>query len=356
MEMMRSWVSLVAALLLSGCSGMDSLALKEQGSFFVGGREVRAAGDYQPATGLADTGQTFWIDHLYVQYQIPSRSSGLPVVLVHGGGQSGQTWESTPDGREGFQTMLLRRGHPVYVVDLPGRGRAGIVGATGPLGRIGGQAVGAEQTLRVGDRFAWTLFRLGPRHGEFFANSAFPRSSVEAFMKQSIAWPDEKHDMLAASLVQLLERVGPAVLVTHSRSGYSGWAAAMRTDKVRAIVAYEPVEFAFPEKVPTGVARSYPVLAAAFAKLARVPMQIVYGDNLPEAPTPDRGLVVWFVAPKWAQSFSSAINSAGGKAELRRLTDAGLRGNSHFPMSDLNNREVLEDMLHFLARHGARDR
>jgi len=343
---------LAGALLLAGCAAPGTLVLKEQGSFFVGGREVRAAGDYQPGTGLADTGQSFWVDHLYVQHQVPVNASGIPVVLVHGGGQTGQSWESTPDGREGFQTLLLRRGHPVYIVDLPGRGRAGMLAASGPMGRIGGQAIGPEQSLRVGDRFAWTLFRLGPKHGEFFPNTAFPKQAVEAFLKQSIAWPDEKHDMLSDALAALFERIGPAVLVTHSRAGYTGWAAAMKTDNVRAIVSYEPVEFAFPEKLPQGVARSYPVPRAQFAKLARLPIQVVYGDNLPDKPTPDRGLVVWYVAPKWASSFVEAVNAAGGKAELRRLNDAGLRGNTHFPMSDLNNEAVLGDLLAFLARHG----
>lgn len=36
-----------------------------------------------------------------------------------------QTWETTPDGREGFQNIFLRRGFSTYLVDQPRRGNAG---------------------------------------------------------------------------------------------------------------------------------------------------------------------------------------------------------------------------------------
>jgi pimeloyl-ACP methyl ester carboxylesterase len=329
----------------------EGLPIARQGSFFVGGRPVQAAGTYQADTALNPTGQRFWVDQMYVQYQLPSAPKALPIVMVHGGGQTGQTWETTPDGREGFASLMLRRGHPVYVVDLPGRGRSGINGAQ-QLGLVGDTKVGPEQQLRVGEQFAWTLFRLGPRFGEFFPGVQFAHEAVDSFMKQSISWPEEDPEVLSDALVQLFDRIGPGVLVTHSRSGYTGWATAMKSDNVKAVVSYEPVEFAFPERVPSGVVRSRPVPSVEFARLARVPIQVVYGDNLPKQPSQDRGLVIWYLAPQWAQMFVSDLANVGGRAELRKLAEAGISGNTHFPMSDLNNARVADDLQAFLMRHG----
>jgi hypothetical protein len=89
-----------------------SITLAEQGSFFVGGRILQGNGIYDPAkdTGNTNEGNTFWTDQMYVQYQIPANPRKYPLVLVHGGGGTGRVWETTPDGREGYQTLFLRRG------------------------------------------------------------------------------------------------------------------------------------------------------------------------------------------------------------------------------------------------------
>ena len=107
------------------------LAIREQGSFAVGGGVVTAPGTFDPIAqgayspaGADPRGQTLHGDHAYVFYQVPVNPRPLPLVLWHGHGQSGRTWETTPDGREGFQTIFLRRRFPVYVLDQPRRGRA----------------------------------------------------------------------------------------------------------------------------------------------------------------------------------------------------------------------------------------
>src|SRR6266700_80115 len=90
------------------------LVLRTQGSFMVGGTVI---------TG--PTGATFHGDHAYVQYQIPPDVRQLPLVMWHGGGQFSKTWESTPDGRDGYEKIFLRRGFAAYILDQPRRGRAG---------------------------------------------------------------------------------------------------------------------------------------------------------------------------------------------------------------------------------------
>src|SRR5438105_267370 len=104
-----------------------SIALAEQGSFFVGGRIVQGNGVYDPAkdTGNTNEGNTFWADQMYVQYQIPVNPRKYPLVLVHGGGGTGRVWETTPDGREGYQTLFLRRGFAVYQRERSAAARRG---------------------------------------------------------------------------------------------------------------------------------------------------------------------------------------------------------------------------------------
>src|SRR5688572_32877029 len=136
MSQRRTAVWLLAAAL--GCSatrGTEAgttpapLVIQAQGSFAVGGTVVTAPGTFEPIAQGAFTptpdpkGQTLHGDHAYVFYQVPANARRLPLVFWHGHGQSGKTWETTPDGREGFQTIFLRRRFPVYVLDQPRRGR-----------------------------------------------------------------------------------------------------------------------------------------------------------------------------------------------------------------------------------------
>ena len=95
------------------------LRLEAEGSFFVGGVS-RAVEARYAARG---TGGRAVIDQMYVQYMIPAVPAGPPLILVHGFNHTGVTFETTPDGREGWATYFVRRGYPVCVVDQPARGR-----------------------------------------------------------------------------------------------------------------------------------------------------------------------------------------------------------------------------------------
>lgn len=106
---------LAAVLLLAGCATEpDALKLRTMGSLFFGGT----------VTHLAN-GETFHGDHGYAQFFIPQNARTYPLILWHGIGQSGRSFESTPDGREGFMALLPRRDWAVYIIDQPRRGRAG---------------------------------------------------------------------------------------------------------------------------------------------------------------------------------------------------------------------------------------
>ena len=130
--------SLATAALLTACgtnSGTEdshALALADQGSFAVGGTTTTAPGQFDPFRPAQPQGQTYRGDHAYAFYQVPDNARKLPLVMLHGAGQFSRTWETTPDGREGFQNLFLRRDFSTYLVDQPRRGDAGrsMVGTT----------------------------------------------------------------------------------------------------------------------------------------------------------------------------------------------------------------------------------
>ena len=334
----------------------DPIILAEQGSFYVGGRQLKAGGTFDPTKlGRTNEGNSFWIDQLYVQYQIPMNARKFPLVLVHGGSGTGRVWETTPDGREGYQTIFVRRGFPVYIVDMPRRGRAGFPSFNGPLGALASTQVVPRDTIRTGLEYAWTRWRLGPRYPEIFPIQQFPMQALEQFAKHLVPMVSEDVEIMTGALIALLEQLGPALLVTHSQSGLFGWLAAARCSNVKAIVSYEP-GFAFPQAelpapiplfkgtMPAGT----PLTQDEFARVARIPIQVVYGDNIPQKPIPDLiadGRRAQVIA---SELFAAAISKYGGKATTLHLPDAGLRGNSHFMFSDLNNLEVADQLSKFL--------
>ncbi len=99
------------------------LVLKAQGSFFVGGEK---ADETQAELGNLGPGGHITVNQMYVRYMVPQGGDGnVPVVMVHGATLTGKSWETTPDGRMGWDEYFVRKGHPVYVPDQVGRGRSG---------------------------------------------------------------------------------------------------------------------------------------------------------------------------------------------------------------------------------------
>ena len=320
------------------------LVIQEQGSFAVGGTVVTAPGTFDPIrhgaynpTDQSVAGQTLHGDHAYVFYQVPAEPRPLPLVMWHGHGQSGKTWETTPDGREGFQTIFLRRRFPVYLVDQPRRGRASR------------SIVPMSMTAAPDDQLWYGIFRIGV-WPEFFPGVQFSRDeeAVEQFFRQMVpnTGPFDL-EVNAAAFSALFERIGPGILVTHSQAGGPGWRTAMMNANVRGIASYEPgSNFPFPEgDVPAG---GIAVPLADFMRLTRIPIVLYYGDNIPKEPVEQPGPDLWrrFIAT--ARLWRDTVNQRGGDVTLVHLPEAGIRGNTHFMMSDLNNVQIADLLSQFL--------
>jgi pimeloyl-ACP methyl ester carboxylesterase len=355
---LNSWSYLVTPLLVTAniaaspvavaqqANKSEPLVIQEQGSFAVGGTVLRTPGTYNNNAPTAE-GQSLHGDHLYTSYQIPQDPKALPIVMLHGAYQSARSWETTPDRREGFQTIFLRRRFPVYLVDQPRRGRAG------------NSTVATTIEPTPYDQLFFDQFRLG-KWPNYFDNVQFDRKpeALDQFLR-SVTPNTGPFDaaVISDAMSALLARTGPAILFTHSQGGGPGWLTAIKTSNVKAIVAFEPGSgFIFPEgelppAMPSAAGTLSPeaVSRADFEKLTRIPIVIFYGDNFPREPTNERGQDNWRVRLAMARLWVDAVNKRGGDARLVHLPEIGIRGNTHFLMSDLNNVQIADLVSQFLA-------
>lgn len=343
---MRIKKTVIAAMLLmsAGARAQQPLSIAKQGRFSVAGKTILREGVYDNSkfVGWAtqvETGQSARVDHAFVGFQVPSNANKLPLVFVHGYGGSGVCWEMTPDGREGFSTLMLRHGYPTYVMDLPGRGRAGRTSAT-------------MQVKPMADEMFWfDIWRIGvwPEYNkgvQFKTDSA----TLSQFFREMT--PDlSNHQQDIPAINALADKLGSAILVTHSAGGFPGWMAAMQNSKVKAVASYEPGVFVFPEgEVPskidglTGGSEGIPVPMQLFKRLTEIPIVMYFGDYIPETPSQKLGDENWRVRLQMARKFVECVNRHGGNATLVELPKEGIYGNTHFLMQDLNN-NVLADLF-----------
>lgn len=340
-------------LILSACQTVPkqnmSFTIERQGNFSAGGTVIQSSGQFDDHRLFEPQGQTLHGDHASVFYQIPTHAKKYSLVFLHGAGQSSRTWGTTPDGREGFQNLFLRKGFAVYLVDQPRRGQAG-------------QSTKAtEITAQTNDQAWFNMFRLG-RYPNYFQGVQFPQdqASLNQYFRQmtpNTGAFDEQ--IISDAMVELLKKSGDAVLITHSQGGGPGWWTAIKSDQVKGIVAYEPGSgFVFPEhEMPTdmpsatGTLKATPVQLAQFMKLTKMPIIVYYGDNIPTEVNNNAGQDNWRVRLKMAKIWVDTINAYGGHATLVHLPEIGIYGNTHFPFSDLNNLQIAGLLDQWLQQH-----
>ena len=333
------------------------LVIAKQGSFLIGGSVVTNPGTFDPIA-LTPDGQTIHGDHAYAQYQIPVAARRYPLVMWHGGGQFSKTWESTPDNREGYQSIFLRRGFSTYIIDQPHRGRSGRATTNGTISAVPGPGATGEQGIFI-------RFRIGI-WPNYFPGVQFPSDSASLDQWWRQQTPDTaatSNDVATNAIAALFSKIGPAVLVTHSASGVLGWITATKSDNVKAVYAYEPVTQVFPagqvpDPVPSGPLgpiTGTPIPLADFVKLTKIPIEVIWGDNFPTAnqsPSTYPDIEIWQGRIIMAQKFVDLVNSMGGNARLIHLPDIGIFGNTHFAMSDLNNVQIADLFSKFLRENG----
>ena len=315
------------------------LVLKAQGSFFVGGEKAEQT---QGELGNFGPGGHIAVNQMYVRYMVPQGGDGnVPVVMVHGATLTGKSWETTPDGRMGWDEYFVRKGHPVYVPDQVGRGRSGFNQAVFNNVRAG-SAPQANQPawLRFSDEGVWPNFRFGLKPGAPYPDSQFPVTAVDELAKQGV--PDVSFGGVPTpnptlkAMSDLAGQLNGAILMGHSQSGsFPLEAALIDPAATRGLVLVEP------GRCPAGYTTEQ------IAALAKVPILVVFGDHR-DTPTGLPTLPSWQARFEACQALISRVTSAGGQAQMLNPPDRGIRGNSHMIMQDKNSLQIADLILQWI--------
>jgi len=271
-------------------------------------------------------------------------------VFWHGFGQTARTWQTTPDGREGFQTLFLRKRYPVYLIDQPRRGQGGRSGETSTISAI------------PDEQYWFGMFRIGIGN-EYFPDVQFskdPETLNQFFRQVSPDLGAIDIDVNVNAVSALFDKIGNGVLVTHSHSGGQGWLAVVKNDNIKGVVAYEPGNgFVFsqgetpePMQSSAGILEAVAIPKVDFLKLTKIPIIIYYGDFIPETPSDNYGMDNWRTRLTMAKLFCNVINKYGGNASIVHLPKIGIKGNTHFLMSDLNNVQIADLTADWLIEKG----
>jgi pimeloyl-ACP methyl ester carboxylesterase len=372
-----AWLGTVPAM----AQARGPLTLAKASYFYVGGK-IDTSIEGSPIVG-----------QMYVEYMIPQRlRHKYPVVMVHGGNQTGTNFTGTPDAREGWAQYFVRRGHAVYIVDGVGRGRsAAWNGVYGPMQNARIRQV--EERFVAPERHPmWpqaTLHTQWPGTGkpgdeafdQFYSAQAV---SIADFTKQQQINPP--------ALAALLDKIGPAVVLIHSQSGAFVWPLIdLRPTLVKAVVAVEPngppvhalqmvgepewfkddprTKLSGLGDVP--LAYDPPVTETsqlAFVRqdkpdrsdFARCWMQKEPARKLTNMQHIPVGIFVSeasYHAP-YDHCTAAYLTQAGVPSTLIRLADHGIRGNGHMMMLEENNMDiarVLAEWVEHTTQDGRKD-
>jgi len=337
--MRRVFIATLMSLIAMPALANDDIVLRGMGSFHIGGRIAEVSGKEVrqiqrqpggPMTKLDPNGE-YMVEQMYVQYFLPKNRKGkYPLLMWHGGGLTGVTYESTPDGRDGWLNYFVRRGWDVYNSDAVERGRSGFASAdVWPDTPIFLTYQDPFERFRIGDGAgSWNA---DPAKRKLLPGSEFPAEAYENYMRQAVPrWLSTDKAIVAAYLA-LVDKICPCVMLLHSQGGTFGFQVAeQRPDKIKGIVAVEAAS-------PGNIANA--------GKLKGVPVLQIFGDYVDQHPR-------WSTFKKADMAYGEAIKAAGGSADWINLPDIGIKGNSHMMMQDKNSDQVADVIQKWLVSKG----
>ncbi len=324
---------------------------------------------------------------MYVEHAAPlTVTHSYPIVMIHGTGQTGTNFTATPDGRRGWADDFLSRGYRVYVVDQVGRGRSGTLPEVyGPYMRF--PADREERFFTAPEKYnLWPQAKLHtqwPGGPGVIGNAAFDQ--FLASQVESIASGTKTEELMLAANIALLEKIGPAIILTHSQSGPFGWKITdARPDLVKAHIAVEPNGPPFYDTEFLGGADWYrdserlarewgltrlqlsfdpPAGAASDLKMAREEkadapdhvrcwLQAEPARQLPRMKTVPVAIVTSQASYRATYDHCTAkfLRQAGVNNTHIRLADENVHGNAHMMMLEANSSEIAAVIARWLDR------
>lgn len=309
--------------------GAPQIHVRDLGSFFIGGRHATLAGQPRREVRYAaaapplfvDPNGTFVTGQIYAQYvRLSAPISPYPILFLNGGTSTGAMWETTPDGRPGWQLMFLRRGYDTFLTDACGKGRASYA----PFPTI----LTTEPVFRPNEQ-TWRLLRIGtdydadPRQRQAFTNTQFPVDCFDDYSKQIVPRFAGQDEAELTAYRELIERIGPVIVVAQSSGGYL--ATLLAAELPELIVAVVTAELTAVPSPPTN----------ATQQRATCPQLIIWGDN-------------WKRSSPWdgiraaVDAYVSELQANRVDATLVDLPELGIAGNSHQLMADRNSATIFE--------------
>ncbi len=317
-------------------------------------RSSRRGQFWIPSERFEAGGKTYQRGPLFVSWEAPERSPrAFPIVLIHGGAMQGTEWMDTPDGRPGWAQRLVEQGYVVFTVDRPTQGRSPfspeLIGEMGPAFTY---EEGEEVFFPAKAAAKHTQFPVDPKDDQ----------ALDAFIAAFGPLPADIElwqTLDADRIAKLLDRIGPAVLFTHSASGSDGWLIADRRPQlVAAIVSVEPMGPPFghtpnigtlswgltaaplsfdPPQASPESARAADPASLRVPTLTGIPVAIVSSETSAQS--------------AYAPKMVDFLLHAGASAELLHLPDFGVLGNGHGLIYEKNSDEALQPILQWLEKN-----
>ncbi|WP_417843717.1 alpha/beta fold hydrolase [Thalassospira sp.] len=314
----------------------QNVTISEISSFHIGGETVELSDQPRLMMRVAGEGMAREVDlnGSYVTGQLYANHVKLaaprhddPVMFWHGGAMTGVTWETTPDGRPGWQWLFLQAGYDVIVTDAVERGRASWspypqIYDTGPVFRTKEEA--------------WSMYRVGTR-SEFdaripFDGQRFPVSAFDALAAQLVPRWTTHDDMTLDAYQAALEKIGPVHLVAHSQGGWFALNMVKRVPHlVKSVVVIEP-------------AGAPQLTAEDVARMGDIPHLFMWGDFINEVPS-------WKKYRSATDQYREVLTAAGKSSCEMDLPSMGIRGNSHVPMMDDNSADIAAMIVGWMAQN-----
>lgn len=311
------------------------------GAFYVSGRQVTLSGlpktDISTSPGMApfpyDPNGEFETGQMYVNYvKLAQPRAKYPLMMWHGGGLTGNTWQSTPDGRAGWDQFFMRAGYDVYVSDAVERGRSG-------WSRY--PEIYTSPPVYRAKKESWELFRIGPsyvnsREKTAYPDTQFPVESFDNFAKSSVPRWLTNDAATQQAYDAYVQKVCPCVVMAHSQgSSFAVTAALHAPDKIKAIVLVEASSSPDPEKV-------------ALASVKGIPVLFLWGDYIKDSP-------LWPRFQAVSRRYYDALAKINKDADWVELPALGIKGNGHMMMMDKNSDQVAGIVQQWLKAKGMSD-
>lgn len=340
----------------------DQSKLAKRGIFYVGGHIS------------GQEGRHHMCNQMFVEAYVPEKIlHPYPLIFFHGAGQTNVNWLVTPDGRMGWADYFLSLGYVVYLAEQPARGRS----AYHPE-ENGSTIYHSMEAIRK--RFASTEgdWPQASLHTQWPGSADPEDETFSQFLSSQVEYLPSNRDsqelVLAAGL-KLLEKTGPAILLTHSQAGPFGWLLAdARPELVKGIVALEPSGPPFSMDLTSPTAKNYGIadLPLHFEPPVSSPSELklrlmkapkdgfmdgwVFQEPAPKLPRLS-GIPIAFVVSEasyhaqYDHLTSYVMDQCGVDHDLIRLEEAGIHGNGHMMMIEKNNLEIAGFLADWIEKH-----